>query len=95
MELKKLKKILCSKGLWALIMLALLLLMRILFPSAIMEDDYWHRRFLRGFDFAGLITIGAGFILTIKGIAVKQLKQTAKGAAFVILGAAMLCLAFF
>ena len=76
-------------------MLALLLLMRILFPSAIIEDDYWHVRFLREFDFAGLITVGAGFILTIKGIAVKQLKQTAKGAAFVILGAAMLCLAFF
>ena len=89
-----LKKILGAKGIWAMIMLALLLLMRILFPSASIEDDYWHGRFLREFDFAGPITIGAGFILTIKGIAVKQLKQTAKGAAFVILGAAMLCLAF-
>lgn len=87
----KLKKILGSKGLWALIMFALLLLMRILFPSASIEDDYyWHERFLRGFDFAGFISVGVGIMLTVKGVSNKDLKQTVKGAVFVILGAALL-----
>ncbi len=92
MEMNKLKKILGSKGLWALIMLDLLLLIRILFPSAIIEDDYWHGRFLRGFDFAGIISLVVGIVLTIKGTAHKEAKQITKGAAFALLGVALILL---
>lgn len=92
MEMKKLKKILGSKGLWALIMLVLLLLMRILFPSAIIDDSYWNEKFLRGFDLAGYVSIGAGIVLSVKGVINKELKQTVKGAVFALLGAAMLFL---
>lgn len=92
MEMKKLKKILGSKGLWALIMLVLLLLMRILFPSAIIDDSYWNEKFWRGFDLAGYVSIGAGIVLTVKGVINKELKQTVKGAVFALLGAAMLFL---
>lgn len=90
--MKKLKKILGSNGLWALTMLAFLLLMRILFPSASIEDDYWHERFLRGFDFAGIISLVVGIILTIKGTAHKEAKQITKGAAFALLGVALIFL---
>lgn len=92
MEMKKLKKILGSKGLWALIMLVLLLLMRILFPSANIDDSYWNEKFLRGFNLAGYVSIGAGIVLTVKGVINKELKQTVKGAVFALLGAAMLFL---
>ena len=95
MEMKKLKKILGSKGLWALIMLALLLLMRILFLSASIDDSYWQGKFLRGFDLAGYVSIGAGIVLTVKGVSNKDLKQSVKRSVFVILRATMLCLAFF
>lgn len=85
-----LKKILGAKGIWAMIMLAILLLMRILFPSAIIEDDYWHGKFLRGFDLAGVISLLVGAEMIGKGIADKEAKQTVKGAVFVILGAILL-----
>ena len=75
-----------------MIMLVLLLLMRILFPSASIDESYWQGKFLRGFDLAGYVSIGAGIVLTVKGVINKELKQTVKGAVFALLGVALILL---